>query len=91
MLRVQPQRHQDQAKRVSAVGTGERVLGTAKIGQRDLQLAHLRPHNVVAMCQHALDCLIDILANSGALLREINKGQRLAYHRLVHGAPISSS
>ena len=58
-------RHQDEAERVRAVGAGDDVLGAAESWKRDLQLAHLRPHDVVAMCQHALDRLVDIVRRFG--------------------------
>src|SRR6516164_7163182 len=67
------------------------MLGPAKGGQSSLQLANFRPHNVIAVCEHALDCAVHAVPEIGALPRQIDKGHRLIHDWLVHGSLISSN
>ena len=57
ITRAQAQRHEADEQRLSAAAYGDAMPRAGACGQGRLQLGHLRPHDVLAVIEHALHAL----------------------------------
>ena len=70
---LQAQRHQADEQRLGAAGNGDAMPGARALRQRRLQLGHFRPHDVLAVIQHALHAGVDAALQRRVLGFEVDE------------------
>ena len=73
IARLQVQRHEADEQSLGAAGYGDAMLGARARGQRGFQLGHFRPHDVLAVLQHALHALGNACLQCGILGFEVDE------------------